>query len=134
MDRDFHFNTNAWADASGSSTGICTVMSTLYADSTVVAAAGDTVVFSGTFLSNNLAAPYSNSIVAFIKDFDSGWTPFGMAALNLNTLTNGQSFTISKAIAAPGPGNHVQWGFEWSGPPARTNTGVSPSGASISTH
>ena len=122
MDRDFHFDTNAWADASGTSTGICRVVSTFYIDSTTVAHAGDTVIFSGTLVTNTLAAPYTSNIVAFIKDFDSGWGSYGMASVNLNTLTNGQRFTISKTIAAPGAGNHVQWGFEWSGPPARSNT------------
>lgn len=125
MDRDLHFDTNAWADATGSSTGICTVVSTFYADSTAIAAAGDTVVFSGVFAGSTLAAPYSNSIFAFIKDFGSNWTAYGMASVRLNTLTNGQRFTLTKTIAAPGPGNHVQWGFEWSGPPARTNTAAS---------
>ncbi len=121
LDHDFHFDTNAWANASGDGVGICTVVSTFYADSTSVAAAGDRVVFSGILQSNTLAPPYSNSITAFIKDFNSSWGDYGMAAVKLNTLTNGQSFTIAKTITAPGPGNHVQWGFEWSGPPARTN-------------
>lgn len=130
MDRDYHFNTNAWADASGSSTGICNVVSTFYVDSTTLATAGDTVIFSGTFLSNTLAAPYSNSIIAFIKDFNSSWTSYGMVSVNLNTLTNGQRFSLSKTLAAPGAGNHVQCGLEWSGPPARTNT-VASLGAAV---
>ena len=122
MDRDFHFDTNAWADASGTSTGICRVVSTFYVDSTSIAHAADTVIFSGSLVSNTLAPAYASNIVAFIKDYDSTWASYGMASVNLNTLTNGQPFAISKTIAAPGAGNHVQYGFEWSGPPARTNS------------
>jgi hypothetical protein len=122
MDRDFHLNSNAWADASGNSTGICTVVSAFYGDSTTLARTGDTVVFSGFLVTNGLAAPYSNTIVAFIKDFDSSYGNYGMSTVKLNTSTNGAPFTIAKTIAAPGPGNHVQWGFEWTGPPARSNT------------
>jgi len=121
MDRDFHLDTNAWADASGTSTGVCRVVSTYYLDSTTLAAAGDTVVFSGTLATNALAAPYSNSIMAFIKDFDANWVYQGMASINFSTLTSGQPFTVSRTITATGAGNHVQWGFEWSGPPARSN-------------
>src|SRR5260221_11992567 len=43
MDRDLHLDTNAWADASGTSNGICNVVSTFYLDSTAVASGGDTV-------------------------------------------------------------------------------------------
>jgi hypothetical protein len=121
MDRDFHFNTNAWADASGTSPGICRVLSTFYIDSTTVAHAGDTVTFSGVLASNTLAAPYSTNIVAFIKDFDANYGNYGMASVGLITPTNGQAFSISKTITAPGTNNHIQWGFEWSGPPARSN-------------
>jgi len=39
--------------------------------------------------------------------------------VNLNTLTNGEVFSVSKVI--DGDGSHVQYGFEWVGPPARTN-------------
>jgi hypothetical protein len=120
MDANFHLDSNVWADASGTSAAICTVDSTFYGDSTTVGVAGDTVLFSGTFVSNTLAAPYSNSIIAFIKDYDSGWGFHGMSSVNLNTLTNGQTFTLSKSITATG--DHIQWGFEWSGPAARSNT------------
>jgi hypothetical protein len=34
-------------------------------------------------------------------------------------LTNGQTFTITKPVN--GTGDHIQWGFEWQGIPARTN-------------
>jgi hypothetical protein len=34
-------------------------------------------------------------------------------------LTNGEVFSVSKTIT--GDGSHVQYGFEWVGPPARTN-------------
>lgn len=130
MDVSFHFDTNVWADASGTSPAICTVDSTFYGDSTTVGAAGDTVLFSGLFLSNSLAAPYSNSIIAFIKDYDSGWGLQGMSSVNLNTLTNGRSFTLSRNIAITG--DHIQWGFEWSGPPARSNTVASLGSAVLS--
>src|SRR5207247_1690202 len=33
--------------------------------------------------------------------------------------TNGEVFSVSKTIG--GDGTHVQYGFEWVGPPARTN-------------
>jgi hypothetical protein len=132
MDRDFHLNTNAWADASGASTGICSVLSTFYIDSTSVARAGDTVTFMGALVTNTLAAPYSTNIVAFIKDFDANYGNFGMASVNLATLTNGQAFSISKTITAPGTNNHIQWGFEWSGPPARSNSVASLGQAVIS--
>src|SRR6266481_4722058 len=130
IDRDFHLDTNAWADASGTSTGICSVLSTFYLDSTVVASSGDTVIFSATLVTNTLAAPYSNSIGAFIKDFNSGWGFNGMTSVNLNTLTNGQQFAISRTIVATG--DHVQWGLEWSGPPARSNAVASLGNAIIS--
>jgi hypothetical protein len=120
MDQLFPEDTLVWADASGTSTGICAVVSDFYIDSTSVAAAGDTVIFSGTLVTNGLAAPYSNNVVAFIKDFTSSWGFNGMASVNLNTLTNGQEFTVSTTIA--GTGDHVQWGFEWKGPPARSAT------------
>jgi len=41
--------------------------------------------------------------------------------VNLNTLTNGETFTVTKDILNDSSG-HFQWGFEWSGPPARTNS------------
>jgi len=120
MDANFHLDTNAWADASGTSPAICTVESTFYGDSTTVGIAGDTVIFSGMLVSNSLASAYSNSIIAFIKDYDSGWGLQGISSANLNTLTNGQPFTLARNIAVTG--DHIQWGFEWSGPAARSNT------------
>jgi len=121
MERDFPLDTNAWADASGSSPGICKVDSTYYVDTATLATAGDTVVFSGRLLLNTLAPSYSNSIVAFIKDYSSDYSVLrGTSALNLNRLTNGQIFQVSQGI--PAAGDHLQWGFEWAGSPARSNT------------
>jgi hypothetical protein len=105
-----------WADASGSSTGICKVISTYYAESTTFGS-GDTVIFTGSLETNGLAAPYKDTAVVFIKDFDSGWGFKGITAVNLNTLTNGQAFTVTSTVG--GVGDHVQWGIEWGGPPAR---------------
>jgi hypothetical protein len=128
MDASFHFDTNVWADASGTSAAICTVDSTFYGDSTTIGNAGDTVLFSGMLVSNNLAAPYSNSIIAFIKDYDSGWGLQGISSVSLGTFTNGQTFTLSRSIAITG--DHIQWGFEWSGPAARSNN-VAGLGSSV---
>jgi immunoglobulin I-set domain protein len=120
LDQMYPADTLIWHDASTSSTGICKVISDIYLDSTSIAAGGDTVIFSGTLVTNGLAAPYSNNVLAFIKDFSSTWGYNGMASVYFNTLTNGQSFTVAMNIAASG--DHVQWGFEWAGPPARSAT------------
>src|SRR5260221_8473187 len=132
MDRDFHLDTTAWEDGSGTSPGICKVQSTFYVDTTSVAGGGDTVVFSGTFITNTLADSYSNTIVAFIKDFSPSYALNGMVAVNLNTLSNGQQCRIETTIAATG--DHVQWGLEWSGPPARTNSVASLGYALVSSN
>src|SRR5437764_4210946 len=66
LDQQFPMDTLIWKDASGSSTGICNVISTYYADSTAFAA-GDTIIFSGSLATNGLAAPYTNTAVVFIK-------------------------------------------------------------------
>jgi len=116
MDQLFPADTLLWADASGSSTGICKVISTYYAESTTFGS-GDTVIFTGSLETNGLAAPYKDTAVVFIKDFDSGWGFKGITAVNLNTLTNGQAFTVTSTVG--GAGDHVQWGIEWGGPPAR---------------
>ena len=121
MDKTWHANTTIWTDATGlsdASAGV-TVDGNYYVDSGSIAVNGDTVIFSGQLLSNNLAEPYASSIVAFIKDFDSGWGWHGMVTVNLSTLTNGEVFSVSKVLS--GDGSHVQYGFEWVGPPARTN-------------
>ncbi|MBU6399742.1 MAG: immunoglobulin domain-containing protein [Verrucomicrobia bacterium] len=121
MDKLYHTDTTIWSDATGLSDanpGV-TVDSTYYVDTGTLAATGDTVVFSGRLLTNTLVEPYASSIVAFIKDFDTGFGWHGMVTVNLNTLTNGEDFSISKVIS--GDGSHVQYGFEWVGPPARTN-------------
>ena len=119
MDQLFPTDTLIWADASGSSAGICKVISTFYAESTTFGS-GDTVIFTGSLQTNGLAAPYTNTAVVFIKDFDSGWGFRGKTTVNLNTLTNGQPFAVTSTVG--GAGDHVQWGIEWGGPPARVAT------------
>src|SRR5678809_235847 len=47
MDQLFPTDTLIWADASGTSPGICKVISTYYADSTAFAS-GDTIIFTGS--------------------------------------------------------------------------------------
>ena len=124
-DENAHTDTNYWADNTGTSLGVCTVDSTFYADYTGTSlglSANSTVVFSGYFQLNNLDMPYSNSIVAFVKDYSSGWGLNSVTTVYLNTLTPGQQFSITNAVVAPS--DHVQWGFEWQGPPARTNTSL----------
>jgi hypothetical protein len=122
MDKLFHSDTTVWTDDMGTSDanpGV-TMDSTYYVDSGSIAATGDTVIFSGQMLTNSLVEPYASSIVAFIKDFDSGWGYHNEVTVNLNTLSNGEVFSVSKTIV--GDGSHVQYGFEWVGPPARTNS------------
>jgi len=115
------FNTDYWYDSTGSSTGVCSVTSTFYIDRSGIATTDDVMIFTGTLVTNGLAESYSNNIVAFIKEFNSTWGSFSWSYVNLNTLTNGQQFTVSKTILNDSSG-HFQWGFEWSGPPQRTNT------------
>lgn len=121
MDKLFHTDLNIWADATGLSAanGGVTVDSTFYVDSPSLAVNGDTVIFSGQLVTNGLAADYSGTIVAFIKDFDSGWGWHGMTTVYLSDYANGDTFQVSKVIT--GDGSHIQYGFEWVGPPARTN-------------
>src|SRR5215475_12843959 len=88
LDQLFPTDTLIWADSSGSSAGICKVISTYYAESTTFGS-GDTVIFTGSLTTNGLAAPYKDTAVVFIKDFDSGWAFKTINAVNLNTLTNG---------------------------------------------
>jgi len=118
---NFHTDLNIWADDSGISSAVATYDNTFYVDSTSTGArAGDTVVFSGTLVTNALTdAGMNSSFVAFIKDFGSDWSYYGEQSVTLGSLTNGQTFTITKPIN--GAGDHVQWGFEWQGVPARTN-------------
>jgi hypothetical protein len=131
MDQLFPTDTLIWADASGSSAGICKVISTYYAESTTFGS-GDTVIFTGSLTTNGLAAPYKDTAVVFIKDFDSGWGFKGINAVNLNTLTNGQGFTVTSTVS--GAGDHVQWGIEWGGPPARQATVADLGSALVSTN
>jgi len=131
MDQLYPADTIIWADASGSSTGICKVISTYYADSTAFAS-GDTVIFTGSLATNGLAPPYKDTAVVFIKDFDSGWGFRGITSVNLNTLTNGQAFNVTATVG--GAGDHIQWGVEWGGPPARAATVASFGTAMVSTN
>lgn len=121
LDINFHSDLNIWSDASGVSPAVATYDNTFYVDSTSTGArAGDTIVFSGTLVTNALTdTGMSGSFVAFIKDFGSDWSYYGEQTATLGSLTNGQTFTITKPVN--GAGDHVQWGFEWQGIPARTN-------------
>ena len=121
LDTFFPTDLNIWADASGTSAAVATYDNTFYVDSTSTGArGGDTVVFSGTMVTNALTdAGMASSLVAFIKDFGSDWSYYGEQSVPLSSLTNGQAFTMAKAITKNG--DHVQWGFEWQGLPARTN-------------
>jgi hypothetical protein len=124
LDTYNHNDTNAWADASGTSVGICNVDSTFYIDTTAVGQAGDTIIFTGTLVTNTLVAPYTNQVYAFIKDYSSSWAYYGIAQVYLNTLTNGGQFSVVWPSVV-NTGDHIQWGFEWNGPPARTNVTAS---------
>ena len=122
LDTFFQSDLNIWSDASGTSPAVATYDNTFYVDSTGTGArGGDTVVFSGTLVTNALTdAGMSGSLVAFVKDFSSSFGAYyGATTVALSTLTNGQTFTISKVINSTG--DHVQWGFEWQGPPMRPN-------------
>ena len=121
LDINFHTDLNIWADASGTSAAVATYDNTFYVDSTSTGArGGDTVVFSGTLTTNALTdASMASSLVAFVKDFSSSWAYYGAQTVALSSLTNGQTFNITKVIN--GNGDHVQWGFEWQGSPTRTN-------------
>jgi hypothetical protein len=131
-DQLFPNDTLIWADGSGSSAAISKVISTFYTESTAFAS-GDTVIFTGSLATNGLAAPYKDNAVVFIKDFDSSWGLRGLSSVNLNTLTNGQPFTVTWA-AVGGAGDHVQWGIEWGGPPARVATVATLGSAMVSTN
>ncbi|HTI98255.1 MAG TPA: hypothetical protein VL527_05065 [Dongiaceae bacterium] len=121
LDTFFHTDTTIWADATGTSSAVSTYDNTFYVDSTSTGArGGDTAVFSGTLVTNALTdAGMSGTFVAFIKDFSANWAYYGAETVTLDSLTNGQTFTITKVINSDG--DHVQWGFEWQGTPARTN-------------
>jgi hypothetical protein len=121
LDINFQSDLNIWADASGTSPAVGTCDNVFYVDSTGTGAqAGDTVVFTGTLVTNGLTEPFmANSLVAFIKDFSTSYALYGEATVQLQNLTNGQTFSITEVINTTG--DHVQWGFEWTGPPCRTN-------------
>ena len=121
LDCFFHTDLNIWSDASGTSGAVATYDNTFYVDSTTTGAnGGDTVIFTGTMVTNALTdAGMASSLVAFIKDFSSGWAYYGEQTVLLSSLTNGQTFSLSKVVNTSG--DHVQWGFEWQGTPDRTN-------------
>lgn len=122
LDINFHNDPNIWSDpTTNTSSAVATYDNTFYVDSTSTGArAGDTIVFSGTLVTNALTdVGMSSSLVAFIKDFSSDWAYYGAQTVNLSSLTNGETFTITKPVT--GTGDHIQWGFEWQGIPARTN-------------
>jgi hypothetical protein len=120
---DVYFGTdlNIWSDASGTSPALGSYDNTFYVDSTGTGAnGGDTVIFSGTMVTNALTdSGMASSLVAFIKDFSSSWAYYGEQTVLLSSLTNGQTFAISDVVNTTG--DHVQWGFEWQGSPMRTN-------------
>jgi hypothetical protein len=70
---------------------------------------GQQITFSGTVLSNTLAAGYTS--VAFIKDFSADYSTFAVATA---PLTPG-AFSVT-LLTNPIPGRHVQYGFETIGP------------------
>lgn len=122
LDTFFQTDLNIWSDTTGTNSAVATYDNTFYVDSTTTGAnGGDTVIFSGTLVTNALTdIGMSSSLVAFIKDFSSGWAYYGEQTVSLSSLTNGQTFTMSKVINTSG--DHVQWGFEWQGTPDRTNS------------
>ena len=73
--------------------------------------AGQTVTFSGYVWTNTLVDPYSNNVVAFIKDFDTSYNLISVTNIN---LTNSGFFTLTMSINS---GDHGQYGFEMQGPP-----------------
>ena len=121
-----------WGNSSGTSAGVCDVISDIYAQNNS-ASAGDTVVFTGSLVSNTLVAPYGANAILFIKDYDSGWGLHSVITLNLNTLTNGQGFALTLP-AANGTGDNIQYGLEWSGPPVRSANVANYGYAVISTN
>lgn len=73
--------------------------------------AGQTIVFTGTCLTNSLTAEYTS--VAFIKDF----TPdYSSSTISTSDLAAGQPFSLSLDSVA---GHHIQYGFQTTGPDAR---------------
>lgn len=71
---------------------------------------GQTVVFKGNVVSNNLAATHSATV--FIKDFAPDYSSFSVTQVALPT-----SGPFSISLPTDGtPGRHVQWGFSVYGP------------------
>jgi hypothetical protein len=70
--------------------------------------AGETLTFEGTVLSNTFTAAHETKI--FIKDFAPDFSSFFVTEI---VATPGP-FSISLALD-PGPGRHVQYGFETTG-------------------
>ena len=87
---------NIWSDASGTSAAVATYDNMFYVDSTATGArGGDTVVFSGTLVTNALTdRVMAGALVAFIKDFSPSCAYYGEQTVQLQNLTNGQTFTF----------------------------------------
>jgi Immunoglobulin I-set domain len=136
IDRDNHNDTYWWQDASGTSDGNKTMDASMYVQNDGLA--GQNVTFSGYCWANTLVTQYKTNTTVFIKDLNSSYALVASAVAN---LTNGQPFSLSLATA---PGDHIQYGFEMVGPPARLATVASlgsiivasnapPAGPAIST-
>lgn len=99
-----------WVKPDGSGNKICAA-SFYVQDDTL---AGNTVNFSGTVTSYSLVSPYTS--IAFIKEFTSSY-----ALINSQTydLSAGGNFSINLATTA---GDHIQYGFQTTGPDANPAT------------
>ncbi|HWF19892.1 MAG TPA: immunoglobulin domain-containing protein [Verrucomicrobiae bacterium] len=128
----YNTDTNIWTDATGTSAAICETLSDIYAENTSFSA-GDSVTFTGSLATNTLASPYNGNAILFIKDYDSGWGFHGFVSLHINTLTNGQAFSLTMPSIF-GNNDHIQYGLEWSGPPVRSGSAASYGMAMISTN
>jgi len=128
----YNTDTLIWADASGTSAAIDETVSDIYTQFGS-ANAGDSVVFVGTLVTNGLVTPYSNTVVIFIKDYDSSWGLHSFITVNANTLTNGQQFAVTLP-AAYGNNDYIQYGLEWSGPPVRSAIVANYGSLTISTN
>ncbi len=103
----YNVDTNIWADATGTSPAICKTLSDIYTQYNN-ASAGDSIIFTGTLVTNTLAEPYSGNAVIFIKDYDSSWGFHGYVTLAISTLTNGQPFSLTFP-SVYGTGDFVQY-------------------------
>ena len=85
---------------------------------------GQSVTFTGEILSKTFTSAHSTTV--FIKDFDPGYGSFNVASVPVSAAG---VFSITLATAA-GPGRHVQYGFETTGPNVWT-TDVAPFGSVV---